>query len=253
MLKNNSSVLGPIMKTILSTLCFASCSALLLLQPSAIPAQDNAKANAKAKGKAAPPPMNFFVTSVGIGNGGDLGGLAGADAHCQQLAEAVGADNFTWRAYLSTQAADGQPAVNARDRIGQGPWYGAVGRMIARDLAHLHGDTHELALEGNTLHKISAVNERGEQLNGMADDPNRHDILTGSQINGTAYPAGDDHTCSNWTSSAETGSAQVGHFDRLGGTTTSWVSAHGSLGCSQEAFARTGGAGYLYCFGLPRE
>ncbi len=235
----------------LFTLVLATTAAAIVLLPGSALAQNNAKG--KGKGKAAPPPMNFFVTSVGIGKGGDLGGLAGADAHCQMLADAVGAGDRKWVAYLSTQATDTTPAVNARDRIGQGPWYSANGRMIARDLAHLHGDTHQLALEGNTLHKVSAVSEKGETLNGMVDNPNRHDILTGSQINGTAYPpatseGGQDHTCSNWTSSADEGSAQVGHFDRLGGTTTSWVSAHGSLGCSQEAFARTGGAGYLYCF-----
>lgn len=215
-----------------------TAAALIIPQPAA--------GQQKGKGKAEPPPMNFFVTSEGIGDGGNLGGIEGADAHCQLLASRVGAGDRTWHAYLSTQ---GPNAINARDRIGEGPWYSANGRMIARDLAQLHGDTLELARQGNVLHKISAVNERGEQLQGMGDPVPRHDVLTGSQLDGRAYTDGADHTCSNWTSNGA-GSAQVGHFDRLGGTTTSWVSAHGTLGCSQENLIATSGEGYLYCFAV---
>jgi hypothetical protein len=141
--------------------------------------------------------MTFFVTSVGIGNGGNLGGLAGADAHCLMLATAVGAGNHTWRAYLSTQAKDGQPAINARDRIGQGPWYNSRGQQIARGQADLHGDTLELARLGSNLFKQSALNEKGQVMNGVGDTPNTHDMLTGSQTDGRAYTDSQDHTCNN--------------------------------------------------------
>src|SRR6267143_3692205 len=161
-------------------------------------------------------PMTFFVTSVGLGKGADLGGLAGADAHCQALATAVGAGNHAWQAYLSTQARGDQPAVNARDRIGQGPWYNANGAAIAQNLADLHGDTIELARLGSNLFKQSALNEKGEVINGVGDNPNRHDMLTGSQPDGKAFVDGADHTCKNWTSSG-TGAAQLGHSDRIGG------------------------------------
>jgi hypothetical protein len=198
-----------------------------------------------------PPPMNFFLTSVGIGKGGDLGGLTGADAHCQRLAAAAGASNKTWHAYLSTQAADGKPAVNARDRIGQGPWYNAKGGRIAKDLADLHGDTLDAARLGNSLTRDTARDEKGELVNGFFDTPQRHDILTGSQLDGRAFTDAADHTCSNWTSStAGAGSAQIGHFDRTGGPNTSWNSAHGSRGCSQENLVQTGGAGLFYCFAI---
>src|SRR5580692_5168260 len=140
-------------------------------------------------------PMTFFVTSVGLGKGANLGGVAGADAHCQALATAVGAGSHTWHAYLSTQAKDGQPAVNARDRIGQGPWYNAKGEMIARDLAQLHGDTLELARLGSNLFKQSALNEKAQVMNGVGDTPNTHDMLTGSQTDGRAYTDTQDHTC----------------------------------------------------------
>ena len=187
--------------------------------------------------------MNFFITSVGPGNGADLGGLAGADQHCQALAEAVGAGDRTWRAYLSTVASDGSPAVNARDRIGEGPWYNARGVLVAEDVEDLHG-------EDNDLGKETSITEAGEMVNGRGDDPNMHDILTGSQLDGTAASGEDDTTCQNWTSSGEDGSALVGHHDRQGGgdNPTSWNSAHGSRGCSQANLQGTGGNGLFYCF-----
>src|ERR1051326_2528056 len=163
--------------------------------------------------KQPPAPMTFFVTSAGVGNGANLGGLAGADAHCQKLAAAVGAGNRTWHAYLSTAAAEGKPAVNARDRIGKGPWHNAKGTVIARDLAHLHGDTLDLARTGNLVTKANSLTEKGGVVNGVGDTPNTHDILTGSQPDGRAYADAADHTCKNWTSNSE-GTAQLGHFDR---------------------------------------
>ena len=196
--------------------------------------------------KQPPAPMTFFVTSTGAGNGANLGGLAGADAHCQKLAGAAGAGNRTWRAYLSTSAADGKPAVNARDRIGKGPWHNARGAMVGRDLANLHGDTLEEARTGNLITKNNALTEKGDRVNGVGDTPNTHDLLTGSQPDGRAYTDAADHTCMNWTSSGE-GSAQLGHHDRNGGG-ISWNSTHPSRGCSQENLVATGGAGLLYCF-----
>jgi hypothetical protein len=195
----------------------------------------------------APRPMSFFVTSVGVGKGGDLGGLAGADAHCQRLAAAVGAGNKTWHAYLSTQARGGQPAVNARDRIGTGPWYNAKGQPISDTQSELHGDTLIEAQRGSNLFKQSALTEKGEVVNGFGDTPNTHDVLTGSQADGRAYTDNADHTCNNWTSSGM-GSAQVGHSDRTGGGNTSWNSSHASRGCSQADLVGTGGIGRLYCF-----
>lgn len=185
-------------------------------------------------------PMGFFVTSTGMGNGGDLGGLDGADAHCSGLAEAAGSTGRTWRAYLSTQE-EGKRGISARYRIGTGPWYNANGELVAVDLDELH-------LSPNIISR-TAVDENGARINGVGSQPNQHDILTGSMADGMAYfPRDtDDHTCSNWTSSGE-GSAQVGHHDRHGGGNTSWNSAHGSRGCSQENLASTGGAGFLYCF-----
>lgn len=193
-------------------------------------------------------PLSFFVTSEGLGKGADLGGLAGADAHCQTLAATVGAGQKTWRAYLSTQAADGQPAVNARDRIGQGPWYNTRGAVVARDLSHLHGDTLDAARLGNNLSKATAFTEKNEAVKGAGDKPNEHDILTGSQPDGRAYADALDHTCKNYTSSAADGSAQLGHVDRTGGGNTSWNSTHASRGCGQANLVSTGGAGLLYCF-----
>jgi len=192
--------------------------------------------------------FSFFVTSVGSGKGADLGGLAGADAHCASLAAAVGNTGKTWRAYLSTQARDGQPAVNARDRIGNGPWINVRGAVIAKDQAQLHGDTTDLARLGNNLSRATAFTEKNEAIKGFGDKPNEHDILTGSLPDGRAYADAADHTCSNYTSSAAEGSAQLGHFDRTGGGNTSWNSAHASRGCSQEKLVATGGAGLFYCF-----
>ena len=192
-------------------------------------------------------PMTFFVTSVGMGKGADLGGLAGADGHCQQLATAAGAGNHTWHAYLSTQARPGQPAVNARDRIGTGPWYNAKGQPISDTQSELHGDTLIEAQRGSNLFKQSALTEKGQVVNGFGDMPNTHDMLTGSQSDGRAYTDNQDHTCNNWTSST-TGTAQLGHSDRSGGGNTSWNSAHASRGCSQADLVATGGAGLFYCF-----
>jgi hypothetical protein len=204
------------------------------------------KGDGKGKAPAAPPPMSFFVSSVGAGKGADLGGLAGADMHCQMLAAAVGRGSSTWHAYLSTQGAG---AVNARDRIGNGPWANAKGQVIAANVAELHGDTLEIARMGNRITKTSALSEKGEILNGVGDTPNEHDILTGSQPDGRAYTDAADHTCSNWTNSGM-GTAQLGHFDRMGGGNASWNSVHPSQGCSQQNLVATGGAGKLYCFAI---
>jgi hypothetical protein len=186
----------------------------------------------------------FFVTSKGPGRGGDLGGLAGADAHCQALATAEGAGDHTWRAYLSTSARNGQPAVNARDRIGRGPWYNAEGLLIAANLDELHG-------EKSAISKQTAVTERLDTVNGVDDSTNQHDILTGSRPDGTAFTGGEDLTCGNWTSGGA-GRAQVGHHDRQGAGTgvNSWNSVHPSRGCSQDDLRVTGGAGLFYCFAL---
>jgi hypothetical protein len=186
----------------------------------------------------------FFVTSKGLGKGGDLGGLAGADAHCQALAQAEGAGDHTWRAYLSTSAMDGQPAINARDRIGKGPWYNAEGLLIAANLDELHSDKNRIA-------KDTAVTERLDTVNGVGDEPNVHDILTGSNTDGTAYAGAEDLSCRNWTSSTD-GRAQVGHHDRRGLTegVNSWNSVHASRGCRQTDLEATGGAGLFYCFGI---
>jgi hypothetical protein len=187
--------------------------------------------------------MTFFVTSTGSGKGADFGGLAGADAHCQKLAAAVGAGKHTWRAYLSTSATPSSAAVNARDRIGAGPWQNTKGVVVASNVAELHGN--------NNLNKQTALTEKGETVKGGGDTPNQHDILTGSQPDGTAFTGAQDTTCGNWTKSGE-GSAIVGHFDRRGlddsAAAKSWNSSHGSRGCSDQALISTGGAGYIYCF-----
>lgn len=193
-------------------------------------------------------PLSFFVTSEGLGKGADLGGLAGADAHCQKLADSVGAGKQTWRAYLSTQAADGKPTVNARDRIGNGPWFNTRGGVVARDVAHLHGDTVDAARLGNNLSRNTAFNEKNEQVKAAGDKPNEHDIITGSQPDGRAFADAADHTCKNYTASTAEGSVQLGHFDRTGGGNTSWNAAHPSRGCGQANLVSTGGAGLLYCF-----
>jgi len=189
--------------------------------------------------------MNFFITSAGPGNGAALGGLAGADAHCAALAKAAGSAITTWRAYLSAKAADGKPAVNARDRIGSGPWYNQAGVEVARNVADLHGDS-------SRVNKQTALTEKGGTVNGRGDTPNMHDILTGSALDGTLAPGEGDTTCGNWTSSAADGSAMVGHFDRTGGgqNPTSWNSAHPSRGCGQQDLQATGGNGLFYCFGI---
>ena len=190
-----------------------------------------------------PANMTFFVTSAGPGKGADLGGLEGADRQCQTLAQAAGAGSRTWRAYLSTSASGGGAAVNARDRIGRGPWTNAKGVVIAKDVAELHGT--------NNLTKQTAVTEKGEPINGRGDTPNMHDMLTGTQPDGTAFAGTDDKTCGNWTKSGD-GSAVVGHHDRMGlndsAEAKSWNSSHGSRGCSQDALKGTGGAGLFYCF-----
>jgi hypothetical protein len=187
--------------------------------------------------------MSFFITSAGTGYGADLGGLQGADQHCQDLAYTAGAGDKVWRAYLSVMAREGSPAVNARDRIGTGPWYNFAGVMIARDVTDLHS-------ESANINKESALTERGSQVNGRGDTPNQHDLLTGSNADGTVYTGEGATACNNWTSSAAEGTTRVGHFDRQGGgqNPTSWNSAHDSRGCSQENLVATGGNGYFYCF-----
>lgn len=212
------------------------------------PAPAPAAAPGAAPTEAPKPPFSFFITSAGSGNGANLGGLAGADAHCQKLAEAAGSTFKTWRAYLSTQASGGQAAVNARDRIGQGPWHNTKGQVVARNLSHLHGDTLEEARVGNTVSWATALTEKGEQVKRAGDKPNEHDILTGSTPDGRAFAVPEDRTCKNYTSSAEDGAVQVGHFDRTGGNSISWNSAHPSRGCSQDKLKASGGAGLFYCF-----
>lgn len=215
---------------------FAPFVALLLLlgAPSWAAAQDEQ------------PEMGFFITSVGSGNGGDLGGLEGADAHCQALAEAVGAGDRTWRAYLSTQAVEGQEAIHARDRIGEGPWANAEGVIIASSVDDLHYNNANISYE-------FALDERGRTVpsGAMGDSNTLHDILTGTRLDGTAFPPGEDRTCSNWTSSDQ-GSAMVGHHDRFRRSTpgSPWNEAHGSRGCSQESLESTGGGGLFYCFAV---
>ena len=209
----------------------ASMAALPLMVPSAQAQQASA--------------MTFFVTSAGSGKGADLGGLEGADRHCQQLAQAAGSNGKTWHAYLSTQ---GSGAVNAKDRIGKGPWQNAKGDVIASDVTDLHS-------ANNKISKQTAITEKSTPINGRGDTPNTHDILTGSQPDGTAFAAGEDRTCKNWTSSGE-GAAMVGHHDRTGlddsAAAKSWNASHPSRGqgggCSQDALKGTGGAGLFYCF-----
>jgi hypothetical protein len=188
--------------------------------------------------------MTFFVTSVGKGNGADLGGVEGADAHCNALAKAAGSKHTNWKAYLSTWLPGGDAGVSARDRIGKGPWYNAKGTMIAKSVEDLHSDH-------NKLTKESVLNEKGEMVKGRGDTPNEHDILTGSDPQGRFSTAGGDTTCKNWTASGE-GSAIVGHSDRQGLKDTwhmrSWNSSHGSRGCSQDQLKASGGAGLVYCF-----
>jgi hypothetical protein len=228
---------------------------MLLLAADASLAQT--AANAPAPDAVPSSLMTFFVTSERIGNGGNLGGLAGADAHCQRLASAVGAGNKTWRAYLSTQARPGQPAVNARDRIGNGPWFHSkervpdyLNRRLSRPLikSQIHGDTLLEAQRGSNMSKEFALTEKGDLVNGIGDPlPTRHDVLTGSQPDGRAFPEGADRTCNNWTSNAA-GAAQVGHSDRVGNGNQSWNSSHATAGCSQNDLVSAGGVGLFYCF-----
>jgi hypothetical protein len=226
----------PMLARIVSHVCFA----LALAASLTVAGGQTARAQSAS--------ASFFVTSTGIGNGGNLGGLAGADNHCQELAQAAGIGApKTWRAYLSTQAADGKPAINARDRIGKGPWQNSKGVVIAKDVADLHS--------GNNINKQTALTEKGEVVNGFGDTPNRHDILTGSQPDGAAFNGPDDRTCKNWSSSIQ-GAAMVGHSDISGPVTNptakSWNTAHSSRGpdggCSQADLKSTGGDGLLYCF-----
>ncbi len=210
------------MKKTSSLLCSIACAVLGI---GAVNAQD----------------MSFFITSEGPGDGADLGGLAGADQHCQSLAAAAGAGGKTWRAYLSATASGGQAAVNARDRIGDGPWYNANGVMVAENVADLHSDN-------NKLSKENSVSEEGGVINGRGDSPNRHDIITGTNSDGTVA----ESTCGNWASNAGDGSANVGHHDRQGGGAdpTSWNNAHASRGCGQADLQGTGGNGLFYCFAI---
>lgn len=191
--------------------------------------------------------MTFFVTSAGPGRGADLGGLDGADRHCQALAAAAGAGNLQWRAYLSTTATNGGKVVHARDRIGKGPWHNAEGRLIARNVEELH--------TLNNISRMTALTEKGVRVNGRADSPNMHDILTGSQPDGTAVPGNKDTTCGNWTQSGA-GAAMVGHHDRWGlkddEPSRSWNSSHPSRGCSQDNLRASGGAGMFYCFAVAK-
>lgn len=218
--------------TFATALLVAGCSDMMPSRMSDAPANSAAAAGSG---------MTFFITSRGSGNGADYGGLAGADRHCQMLASAVGAGRHTWHAYVSTQGPD---AVNARDRIGVGPWRNAKGVVIAKSVADLHGN--------NNVNKQTALTEKGEVVNGRGDTPNRHDILTGSKPDGTAFTGSDDMTCGNYTKSAE-GSVMLGHHDRNGTNpdpvaNVSWNSSHKSAGCSDALLAKTGSAGYLYCF-----
>jgi hypothetical protein len=191
--------------------------------------------------QAPPAPMSFFVTSVGKGDGGNLGGLEGADAHCQTLAAAAGRGNATWRAYLSAGAQGQSGVVHARDRIGRGPWFNARGQLIASNVDDLHQDR-------NNIRKPTALNEKGEEVKGVGDTPNQHDILTGSDSTGRLVPGNIGlTTCNNWTSNSA-GNAMVGHHDRLGGPNASWNAVHSTRSCSQQDLVATGGAGLLYCF-----
>jgi hypothetical protein len=214
------------------------------LSKAALAASSLAIALAVTAALASPAEMTFFVTSVGKGSGANLGGLEGADAHCAALARAAGSTRTGWRAYLSTTAPGGDAGVNARDRIGPGPWRNAKGVVVGKSVEDLHS-------AGNNLTKQTALTERGETISGRGDPVNQHDILTGSDPDGNYSTAGGDTTCANWTSAGE-GSAIVGHHDRTGLKETrhmkSWNSSHGTRGCSQDALKGTGGAGFLYCF-----
>ena len=199
---------------------------------------------AQASANAQAQPMSFFITSVGAGDGAKLGGLAGADQHCQQLAVAAGSTGKTWHAHLGQQAVGDAKAVNARDRIGPGPWRNAKGVVVATSVADLHSDN-------NKLSKENSLTEKGAVVNGRGDTPNTHDVMTGAKLDGTVSSDPTDNTCQNWSSNTM-GSASVGHHDRQGGgaNPTSWNFAHGSRGCSQENLRGSGGAGLYYCFAI---
>jgi hypothetical protein len=214
------------MRPVITAAVFAACSAAYLTTS----AQNQSQ-------------MSFFIASAGPGDGANLGGLAGADKVCQTLAAAAGAGSRTWHAYLSATAADGQPAVNARDRIGKGPWVNAKGVQVASSVADLHSDA-------NKLGKENSLTEKGAVVNGRGDTPNTHDILTGSNADGTLSSKA-DNTCGNWSKNTA-GTARVGHHDKQGGgdAPNSWNSAHDSKGCSQADLVGTGGAGLFYCFAI---
>jgi hypothetical protein len=221
-------------------------AAMVLLVGAVVLIAQNPAGGGQRPAAAPPQPMSFFITSVGKGDGANYGGLMGADAYCQSMAAAAGRGMSTWHAYLSTQ---GPGAVNARDRIGAGPWYNARGQRVAMNVAELHGDTIEQARIGNALGKQLSLTEKQTIVNCVGDMPNQHDILTGSQADGRAYTDNMDHTCSNYSSNADgRGAVQLGHSDKQGGNNSSWNSTHASRGCSQANLVSTGGAGLLYCF-----
>ena len=202
---------------------------------------------AQGQAPAAPQaPMSFFITSAVPGHG-NLGGIAGADQICQNLAAAAGAGNKTWHAYMSQEQRGNTPRVNARGRIGQGPWFNAKGGLIASNVGDLHGDQQR---DRNNIKKAVALDEKGNEVNGVGNMPNAHDMLTGSDSDGRAFTDGLDHTCNNWTSNTDMNRVMMGHHDRNGGANTSWNSAHMSQGCSAQALINTGGGGRFYCFAI---
>jgi len=251
------------MQHVIAAIAFAALGTLVAFAqaPQQPPAGGAAPAAGQGRGggRGGPAgPASFFITSVGKGDGANYGGIAGADAYCAQMATAgpiPTPPGRTWRAYLSATAANGQPAVNARDRIGAGPWYNARGALIANNVADLHGDVQR---DRNSINKTTALNEKGLPVNGVGDTPNQHDIITGSDSHGRVVAGAADTTCSNYTSNAEPAagaapgtpgpSVMLGHHDRTGGGNTSWNSTHASRGCSQPNLVATGGAGLLYCF-----
>jgi hypothetical protein len=240
------------MRPVMAAIAFAALGSLVVLAqaPQQPPAGGQAPGRGGQAGRGgggAKGPGSFFITSVGKGDGANYGGLAGADAFCAERAKAGAIptpEGRTWRAYLSATAQGGQPAVNARDRIGAGPWHNKNGALIANNVADLHGDVQR---DRNQMNKQNALNEMGMPVNGAGDTPNQHDILTGSDSHGRAVAGTTDTTCNNYTSNS-TGGVMVGHHDRTGGGNTSWNSAHASKGCSQDNLVGTGGAGLLYCF-----
>ncbi len=236
------------MQHVLAVIAVAALGSLVAFAQA--PQQPAGGAPAQGGGRGPAAPTTFFITSVGKGDGANYGGLAGADAYCAQMAQGGGLPTpagRTWRAYLSMPAQGGQPAVNARDRIGAGPWHNARGALIANNVADLHGDVQR---DRNQVNKSNALNEKGAVVNGRGDMPNQHDILTGSDSLGRAIAGDADTTCKGYTSNADgaPNSVMLGHHDRDGGGNTSWNAAHGSRGCSQPNLVATGGAGLLYCF-----